>query len=74
MWLWPIQGTLPSFVALKYSIRKVHENQERQKLNGRHQVWVFADNVNLLGGNISIMIKATESLLGAYIEVNLEVN
>jgi hypothetical protein len=44
------------------------------KLNGTHQLLVHVDEVNLLGDNMHIIKKSTETLTDASNEVGLEVN
>jgi hypothetical protein len=44
------------------------------KLNGRHQLLVYADDVNMLGGSLHTKTKNTEALVVASKEVGLEVN
>ena len=43
--------------ALEYAIRRVQANQEVLKLNGTHQLLVYADDVNILSGSIHIIRK-----------------
>jgi hypothetical protein len=61
---------------LEYAIRTVQENQVGLKLNGTHQLLVFADVVDLLGDNIHVGIikKTTETLIDTSKEIDLEVN
>jgi hypothetical protein len=60
--------------ALEYTISKFQENQVGMKLNGIHQLLVYADDVNPLGDNVDTMKKNTETLIDASKEVRLEVN
>ena len=38
--------------ALQYAVRRVWVNQDGMKLNGTHQLLVYADDVNILGGRV----------------------
>jgi hypothetical protein len=60
--------------SLEYAIRKVQENQVRLILNGTHQLLAFSDDLNLLGNNIEIINKNTETLIDGSKEVGLEIN
>jgi len=44
------------------------------KLNGTHQLPVYADYVNILGGSVHIMKEKAESLVVASKESGLEIN
>jgi hypothetical protein len=59
---------------LEHAINKVQENQVGLKLNGTHQLLIYADDINLLGDNIHTIKKNTETIIDASKEVGLEVN
>jgi hypothetical protein len=44
------------------------------ELGGTHQILVFADSVNMLGGSVHTMRKNTRTLVVASKEIGLEVN
>jgi len=60
--------------ALEYAIRRVRVNQDRLKLNGTHQLLVYADYVNILGGSVHTVKENAEALIVASKEIGLEVN
>jgi hypothetical protein len=59
---------------LEYTIRKVRKNKEGLVLSGTNELSDCTDNVNLLDGNMNIIKRYTEALLGATKKVCLEVN
>jgi hypothetical protein len=61
----------------EYAIDNVQANQGSLKLGGTHQLLVYADNVNILGGSVYALKKRnthTEALVVASKEIVLEVN
>ena len=60
--------------ALEYAIWRVQVNQDGLKLNGTHQLLVYADNANILGGSIHTVKENAEALVIATKETGLEVN
>jgi hypothetical protein len=59
--------------SLEDMLRKVQENQVGLKLNGTHQLLVFADDLSLLGVNLHSIMKNTETLIDTINKVDLEV-
>jgi len=58
--------SLSSFIsnfAFAYAIRRGQVNQDSLKLNGIHQLLVYADGVNILGGRIHTVQKNSEALV-----------
>jgi hypothetical protein len=52
----------------------VQVTQDGLKLNGTHQLLVYADDVNILGGSVHTIKKNAEALLVASKQTGLEVN
>jgi hypothetical protein len=69
-----VLSPLPFNFALEYAIRRVQVNQVGLKLNGTHQLLVYADDVNILGGIIYTVKKNREAIVVASKETGLEVN
>jgi len=61
-------------LALVYAIRRVQVNQGGLKLNDTHQLLAYADDVNILGGNIHTLKGNAEYLVAATREIGLEVS
>jgi hypothetical protein len=57
-----------------FTIRKVQENHEGLKLNGTHQIPVYANSVCILDKNKNTIKRKRKPLLQASREVDLEVN
>jgi hypothetical protein len=60
--------------ALEYTIRRVQANQDSLKLNNTHQLLVYGDGVNILGGSVHTMKKNTDPFVVASNETGLEEN
>ena len=61
-------------IALVCAIRRVQVNQDSLKLNGTHQLLVYANVVNILGGSIHTVKENAEALIAASKEIGLEIN
>jgi len=60
--------------ALEYTIRRVQVIQDDLKLNGTHQLLVYADDVNVMGGSVHTIKENREGLVVVSKETGLEVN
>jgi hypothetical protein len=60
--------------ALDYAIRRVQINKNGLKFSGTHFVWVYADDVNIMGGSVLTVKEKEEALVVASKEIGLEVN
>jgi hypothetical protein len=59
---------------LDYAIRGFQVNLDGLKLNGTHQLPVYAYDVNILGGSVYIIKKNAEAIVVARMETGIEVN
>ena len=59
--------------ALEYAIRIVQENRMGLELNGKHQLLVYADDVNMLGENLQTVRKNAEIFIKTSKDIGLEV-
>ena len=60
--------------ALANAIRRVQVNPDGLKLNGTHQLVVYTDDVNILGGSVHTVKENARTLVVASKEIGLEVN
>ena len=58
--------------AIEYSIRKVQVIQDGLKLNGTHQLLVYANDINILGGSIHTIKENADALIVASKETGLK--
>ena len=60
--------------ASEYAIRRVQVNQDGLQLMGKHQLLVYADDVNILDRRIHTIKKTKEGLLVGSRGIGLEIN
>jgi hypothetical protein len=60
--------------ALKYTIRRVQIIQDGLKLNGTHQILVYADDINILGESVNTVKENAEASIVVSKEIGLEEN
>ena len=62
------------FISNRNKIRKVQETNLGLDMNGTHQVLAYADDVNLIGGDIRTIERNADVLLNACKDIGLAVN
>jgi len=60
--------------ALYYAIRRVQVNKDGLKLNGTHQLPVYADNFHIWGGSVHTVKEIAEALMVVSKEIGLQAN
>jgi len=60
---WDAELPLLFNFALECVIRRVQVNQDGLKLSGTHQLLLYVDDVNVLGGSVHNIKKNTKALL-----------
>ena len=60
--------------ALEYAILKIKEDKKGLALNGLNQLFVYADDVDLIGDDIDALQSNSEVLVEACDEIGLQVN
>ena len=60
--------------ALDYAIRRVQENRIGLDMNGKYQLFVYADDVNMRGQNLQTVRENIEVFIKASKDIGLEVN
>jgi len=54
--------------AIEYTIRFVHVNQDGLKLNVTHQLLVYAEDVNIVGGSVHTIQENAKALVVARVD------
>jgi len=63
---WDALSPLVFNFVLEYAIRRVQVNQDGLKLNGTHQLLVYADDVNVMSRRVHTIKKKKRSFSSCY--------
>jgi hypothetical protein len=69
-----VTGVQTCALPIYYASRRIQVKQYGLKLNGTHQLLVYANDVNILGRNVHTIQENSEVLVVAGREIELEVN